>query len=50
MMKRFVGCGGWRLRIRKEGVWGEYCVGEGKGEERGDVRVIGKIDSEGGRM
>jgi hypothetical protein len=29
---------------------GMYCVGEGKGEERGDVRVIGKIDSEGGRM
>jgi hypothetical protein len=29
---------------------GMYCVGKGKGEERGDVRLIGKRDSEGGRM
>jgi hypothetical protein len=27
-----------------------YCVGEGKGKKRGDVRLIGKRDSKGGRM
>lgn len=35
MIKRYVGCGGWRLRVREGGVWEEYCLGEGKGEERG---------------
>ena len=50
MMKRFVGCEDGILRVKGGGVWGEYCVGEEKGEERGDVRVIGKIDSEGGRV
>ena len=40
MIKRFVGCGGGRMRVREGGEWGEYCVGEGKGEERGGVRLV----------
>jgi hypothetical protein len=35
MIKRFVGSGGERLRVREGCVWGEYCVGEGKGKEKG---------------
>jgi hypothetical protein len=35
MKKKFVGCEGWRLRVREESVWGEYCVGKVKGEEKG---------------
>ena len=34
MIKRFAGCWGERLRVREGGVWGEDCVGEGKGEEK----------------
>jgi hypothetical protein len=41
MIKRFVGCGGRKLGVREGGEWGEYCVGEGKGEERGGVRLVG---------
>jgi hypothetical protein len=41
MIKRFVGWGGGRLRVREGCVWGEYCVGEGKGEKRRGVRLIG---------
>jgi len=37
--KKFVGCEGGRLRIREGSVWGKYCVGERKGEERGGVRL-----------
>ena len=45
MIKRIIGCGGGRLTVRVEGVWGEYCVGEGnreesRGEERGDADTI----------
>jgi hypothetical protein len=40
MIKRFVGCGGRKLR-REGGEWGEYCVGEGNGEEREGVRLVG---------
>jgi hypothetical protein len=40
MIKRIVGCGGWRLRVREGCVWGEYCVGLGKGEKRGGVRLV----------
>ena len=39
--KKFVGCEGGRLRIREGSVWGKYCVGERKGEERGGVRLVG---------
>ena len=35
MIKRFVGCGDGRMRISKGGVWGDYCVNEGKEEEKG---------------
>ena len=45
MTNRSLGC-----VITVEGFAQWHCVSEGKGEERGDVRVIGKIDSEGGRM
>jgi hypothetical protein len=41
MIKRFYGCGDGKLRVRHGCVWGEYCVGEGKGEERGGVRLMG---------
>ena len=41
MIKSVVGCWGGRLRVREECVWGEYCVGERKGEERGGVRMMG---------
>jgi hypothetical protein len=41
MKKKFVGCGGGRLRVRGGSVWGEYCVGEGKEEERGRGRLVG---------
>ena len=41
MIKRFVGCGGVRMRVREGGEWGEYCVGERKGEEREEVRLVG---------
>jgi hypothetical protein len=34
MIKWFVGCGGGRVRVREGDVWREYCVGEGKGEEK----------------
>ena len=45
MIKRFIGCGGERLMVREEGVWEEYCVGEGnreesRGEERSDADTI----------
>ena len=42
MIKRFVGCGG--LGTEGKGrvcVWGEYCVSEGKGEQRRVVRLMG---------
>ena len=42
MIKRFVGCGG--LETEGKGrvcVWGEYCVSEGKGEQRRVVRLMG---------
>jgi hypothetical protein len=32
---------GGRLRAREGCVWGGYCVGEGKGEMRGGVRLMG---------
>ena len=35
MLKRFVGCGVRRLRVREWSVWGEYCVNEGQREEKG---------------
>jgi hypothetical protein len=35
MIKKFVECGGGKLRVSKGGVWGEYCVNEGKEEEKG---------------
>ena len=38
---RFVGCGGGRQKVREEGLWRKYCVGEGKGEEKGGVRLMG---------
>ena len=38
MIKRFNGCGGRILRVREGGVWGKYCVGERKGEEKGGER------------
>ena len=41
MIKRLVGFRGGRLRVRKGCVWGEYCVGERKGEEREGVRMMG---------
>ena len=41
MIKRIVECGVGRLSVREEGVWGENCVGERKGEERQDVRLMG---------
>jgi hypothetical protein len=31
MIKSFVGCVVGRLSVRQEGVWEEYCVGEGEG-------------------
>ena len=45
MIKRFIGCGGGRLTVREESVWGEYCVGEGnreesREEERSDADTI----------
>ena len=35
MIKKFVECGGGKLRVSKGCVWGEYCVNEGKEEEKG---------------
>jgi hypothetical protein len=35
MIKKFVECEGGRLRVSKGGVCGEYCVNEGKEEEKG---------------
>jgi hypothetical protein len=43
MIKRFVGCGGGRLRVREGCVRGEYCIDEGKGEESGGVRLKGVV-------
>ena len=40
MIKRFVGCGDGRPRVREGCAWGEYCVGEGNGEEWGGVRLM----------
>jgi hypothetical protein len=40
-IKRIVGCGVGRLSVREECVWGDYCAGEGKGEEREGVRLMG---------
>ena len=37
MIKRIVGCGVGTLSVREEGVWGEYWVGERKGEERAGI-------------
>jgi hypothetical protein len=37
MKQKFVGCGGWSLRVREESVWGEYCVGDVKGEKRREL-------------
>ena len=39
MMKRLVGCGGGRLKVREGGVLGEYCVNEreGRGEGRSEA-------------
>ena len=40
MIKRFVVCAGGILRVREGGVWGEYCVGEWMGKERGGLMLI----------
>ena len=41
MIKRFVGCGDERPRVREGCAWGEFCIGKRKGEERLGVRLMG---------
>ena len=41
MIKRFVGCGGGRLRVREGSVSGRVLCGKRKGEERLGVRLMG---------
>ena len=41
MIKRIVGCWVGRLSVKEEGVVGEYWLGERKGEEREEVRLMG---------
>ena len=41
---------GWETEGKGKGYVGRVLCVEGRGEEKGDVRLIGKIDSERGRM
>ena len=46
MIKRFVGCGGGRLRVKEGSAWRAYYVCEvrgKKGEEKSGVRLMGVL-------